>query len=122
MTVLEELQNFAEALAPVCTTNRFRFACLKSEQDFELAPRLARAPYLYLAHVSEELVAGHIIATAEGRTLFIRVRTPLAASTTLKFVTLRTYSLILAQQRALNLARYQRRLSLPAAPSDLQQM
>jgi hypothetical protein len=61
--------------------------------------------------VAEELACGHIVRTAEGRNLFIRVRTPFAASSTLKFVTLRTYSLILVAQRGLKTIRFERDLS-----------
>jgi len=95
MTIEQELQLFAQALERFCKFHNVRFACLKAEHDLERAPRWALVTYLYLTHVAEELVSGQIIATAEGRNLFIRVRTPLAATSTLKFITLRTYSLIL---------------------------
>lgn len=122
MTVQQELQIFAQALELFCKMNNLRFASLQAEHDLDRAPRWALAPYLYLTHVAEELVSGHIIATAENRNLFIRVRTPLAASSTLRFVTLRTYSLILLARRQLNLARFHRDLS-PADPnSDPQQI
>jgi hypothetical protein len=122
MTTEQELQIFAQHLELFCKFHNLKFACLKAEHDLEPAPRWALAPYLYLTHVSEELVCGHIIATAEGRNLFIRVRTPFAASSTLKFVTLRTYSLILLRRRQLNLARFARDLSLAPVSTDLQQI
>jgi len=122
MTIQQELQIFAQALERFCKTHNLKFASLEAEHDLERAPRWALAPYLYLTHVAEELVSGHIIATTEGRNLFIRVRTPLAATSTLKFITLRTYSLILVARRQLNLARFHRDLSLAAATSDPQQI
>jgi hypothetical protein len=122
MTAHQELQAFAEALEPICKKNNLKIACLQSEHDLEPAPRWALAPYLYLTQVAEELVCGHIVPTAEGRNLFIRVRTPFAASSTLKFVTFRTYSLILVAQRGLKSARIERDLSPTAAQTDPQEI
>jgi hypothetical protein len=62
------------------------------------------------------------VPTGEGRNLFIRVRTPFAASSTLKFVTLRTYSLILVAQRGLKTTRFERDLGPAAAQTDPQQV
>ena len=122
MTAFNELRAFAQALELTCKQNHLRFACLQSELDLEPAPRWALAPYLYLTQVAEELACGHIVPTAEGRNLFIRVRTPFAASSTLKFVTLRTYSLILAARRGLKLTRFERDLSPAAAQADPQEI
>ena len=122
MTIEQELQIFAQPLELFCKSHSLKFACLNAEHDLERAPRWALAPYLYIVHVAEELVCGHIIATAERRNLFIRVRTPLAASSTLKFVNLRTYSLILLARRQLSLARFLRDLSPAAATTDPQQI
>ena len=72
--------------------------------------------------LADELACGHVVPTAEGRNLFIRVRTPFAASSTLKFVTLRTYSLILVAQRGMKLIRFGRDLGLAAAQTDPQQI
>ncbi len=121
MTAHDELRAFAQALDPVCKRNSLKFACLQSENDLEPAPRCALARYLYLTHVAEELACGHVVPTAERRNLFIRVRTPFAASSTLKFVTLRTYSLILVAQRGLKLTRFERDLGPAAAQTDPQQ-
>jgi hypothetical protein len=122
MTIYDELQNFDRILAQFCKVNAFKYSCLISEQDFDGIQRMALAPYLHLAHVVEEQVCGHIIPTAEGRNLFIRVRTPLAASTTLKFVALRTYSLILSGWRGMKANRYARNLSPEAAQTDLENL
>lgn len=122
MTAHQELQTFAEALAPTCKRNNLKLAYLQSEQDLEPAPRWALAPYLFLTHVAEELACGHVVPTAEGRNLFIRVRTPFAASSTLKFVTLRTYSLILVAPRGLKHTRFERDLSPAAAQTDPQEI
>ena len=122
MNAHDELRAFAQALELTCKRNSLKFACLQSEHDLEPAPRWALAPYLYLTQVAEELACGHIVPTAEGRNLFIRVRTPFAASSTLKFVTLRTYSLILVAQRGLKLTRFERDLSPAAAQTDPQQI
>jgi hypothetical protein len=93
-----------------------------AEHDLEPAPRWALAPYLFLTQVAEELACGHIILTDQGRSLFIRVRTPFAASSTLKFVTLRTYSLILLAPRGLKHTRFERDLSPAAAQTDPQEI
>jgi hypothetical protein len=122
MTSHQELQAFAEALAPTCKKNSLKFACLQSEHDLEPAPRWALAPYLFLTQVAEEFACGHIVPTAEGRNFFIRVRTPFAASSTLKFVTLRTYSLILVAPRGLKFTRFERDLSPAAAQTDPQEI
>jgi len=122
MTALQELQTFAQALQLPCKRNTLKFSCLQSEHDLEPSPRYALAPYLYLAQVAEELACGHVVPTAEGRNLFIRVRTPFAASSTLKFVTLRTYSLILVAQRGLKTTRFERDLSPAAAQTDPQEI
>ena len=122
MTAHDELRAFAQALELTCKRNSLKFACLQSEHDLEPAPRWALAPYLYLTQVAEELACGHIVPTAEGRNLFIRVRTPFAASPTLKFVTLRTYSLILVAQRGLKTTRLERDLSPAAAQTDPQEL
>ena len=122
MTAHQELQTFAEALAPLCKRHNLKFACLQSEHDLEPAPRFALAPYLYLTQVAEALACGHIVPTAEGRSLFIQVRTPFAASSTLKFVTLRTFSLILVARRGLKITRFERVLSPAAALTDPQEI
>jgi hypothetical protein len=122
MTAHDELRSFAQALELTCKRNSLDFACLQSEHDLEPAPRWALAPYLYLTQVAEELACGHIVPTTEGRNLFIRVRTPFAASSTLKFVTLRTYSLILVAQRGLKTTRLERDLSPAAAQTDPQEI
>ena len=122
MTAHQELQTFAQALELTCKRNSLKFACLQSEHDLEPAPRWALAPYLYLTQTAQELACGHIVPTAEGRNLFIRVRTPFAASSTLKFVTLRTYSLILVAQRGLKTTRLERDLSPAAAQTDPQEI
>jgi hypothetical protein len=122
MTAFQELQAFAQALEPISKKNNFKFACLQSEHDLEPTPRWALAPYLFLTQVAEELACGHVVATAQGRNLFIRVRTPFAASSTLKFVTLCTYSLILVAQRGLKLTRFERDLSPSAAQTDPQEV
>ncbi len=118
MTTHDELRAFARALALTCHSYGLVFACLHSESNLELAPRPALAPYLYLARVAEELACGHIVPTSQGRNLFIRVRTPFAASSSLWFVTLRTYSLILVTQRSLKISRFERDLSPAAAHAD----
>jgi len=122
MTSLQELRAFAQALEPLCKKNDLKFACLQSEHDLEPAPRWALAPYLYLTQVTDELACGHVVPTAEGRNLFIRVRTPFAASSTLKFVTLRTYSLILLAPRGLKQTRFERNLSPAAAQTAPQEI
>ena len=122
MTALQELQAFAAALDPLCKQASLKFACLQSEHDLDPAPRFALAPYLYLTQVSEELACGHVISTDQGQSLFIRVRTPFAASSSLKFVTLRTYSLILITQRGLKQTRFERDLSPAAAHTDPQEL
>jgi len=122
MTAHDELRAFAQALELTCKRNRLKFACLQSEADLEPAPRWALAPYLYLTQIAEELACGHVVPTAEGATIFIRVRTPFAASSTLKFVTLRTYSLILVAPRGLKLTRFERDLSPAAAQTDPQEI
>jgi hypothetical protein len=121
-TALQELRAFAQALEPICKRNSLKFACLQSELDLEPAPRWTLAPCLYLTAVAEELTCGHIVPTAEGVNLFIRVRTPFAASSTLKFVTLRTYALILVSQRGMKLTRFERDLGPAAAQADAQQI
>jgi len=122
MTAHQELQSFAQALEPICKRNTLKFACLQSEYDLEPAPRWALAPYLFLSQVAEELTCGHIVLTDQGRSLFIRVRTPFAASSTLKFVTLRTYSLILVAPRGLKTTRFDRDLSPAAAQTAPQEI
>ena len=122
MTILEELSAFAASLEPICRNQSLRFACLHSEADIERSPRLASLPFLYLTQLSEELTCGHIIPTEQGRSLFIQVRTPFAASSTLKFVTLRTYSLVLVAGRGLKAGRLERDLAPSAAPADLQEI
>lgn len=122
MTAHEELRSFARALAPTCKQKNLKFACLPSEHDLDPAPRFALALYLYLTQVTEELACGHVVPTTEGRSLFIRVRTPFAAASTLKFVTLRTYSLILVAQRGLKITRFERDLSPAAAQADPQEI
>jgi hypothetical protein len=122
MTAIQELRAFAQALELICKKNNLKLACLQSEHDLEPSPRYALAPYLYLTQVAEALACGHIVPTAEGRSLFIQVRTPFAASSTLKFVTLRTYSLILVAQRGLKLTRFERDLGAAAAQTDPQEI
>ena len=122
MTAHDELRAFAQALELTCKKNNLKFACLQAEHDLEPAPRWALAPYLFLTQVAAELACGHIVPTAEGVNLFVRVRTPFAASSTLKFVTLRTYSLILVAPRGLKTTRFERDLGPAAAQTDPQEL
>jgi hypothetical protein len=115
MTALEELQGFATTLEAFCQAHNLKFLCVRAEADQLLAVGMELKPYLYLSQVSEQLVSGHVIPLSDGRNLFILVRTPFAASATLRFVKVRTYSLIIAQTRGMAINRFERNL-LPLAP------
>lgn len=123
MIAHQELRAFAQVLELICKRHNLKFACLQSEHDLEPSPRYALAPYLYLTQVAEALACGHIVPTAEGRSLFTQVRLPpFASSSTLKFVTLRTFSLILVAQRGLKTTRFERDLSPAAVLTDPQEI
>lgn len=122
MTAFDELQIFTQTLDPLCRANNLKFSCLHSEPDLDPTPRLALAPYLYLTQVAEELACGHIISTDRANNIFIRVRTPFAASSTLKFVTLRTFSLIFILHRPLTHPPCTRDLTPAAAPTNPQEL
>ena len=111
MTALQELQTFAQALAPVCQTNQLRLVCAKSENDLFLETGLLFGSPLVLTLIAENLVCGHLLPLAEGTNFFIQVRTPFAASATLKIITLRTYSLIVVRSRVLEPKTMERDLS-----------
>jgi hypothetical protein len=120
MTALDELQTFAKILDPFCQAAGVKFACLKAEHELLFCVQLLAEPWLCLSQVSEELACGHIIRTAEGRNLFIRVRTPFAATETLKFISLRTYSLVSIRHRTdLPEPWFERALDPGAADEDL---
>ncbi|MBI5386974.1 MAG: hypothetical protein HZA90_20060 [Verrucomicrobia bacterium] len=119
MTAPQELQSFASTLEPFCQANNLKCVCLKTEDDLLLGMRVELKPYLYLTQVSEQFVSGHVLPVSGGRNFFILVRTPFAASATLKIVTLRTYSLIIAQARDMRINRFERDLSPPAPQKDL---
>ena len=76
MIAHQELRAFAQVLELICKRHNLKFACLQSEHDLEPSPRYALAPYLYLTQVAEALACGHIVPTAEGRSLFTQVRLP----------------------------------------------
>ena len=98
MTAFQELQAFAQALSPFCQANGLRLICPHSVPVKDLAPGTSVLPCLVLAQAAEDLTSGHVMPTAERGNLFIPVRTPFAASATLKFVNLRSYTLTLAQE------------------------
>lgn len=98
MTAFQELQAFAQALSPFCQANGLRLICPHSVPGKDLAPGTSVLPCLVLAQAAEDLTCGHVMPTAERGNLFIPVRTPFAASATLKFVNLRSYTLTLAQE------------------------
>lgn len=120
MTTSQELHTFAAALQPFCTTNDWELVGLQAEGDLLRSQRLAACPYLYLTHLAEELVSGHVIPLAGGRNFFILVRTPFAASATLKIVTLRTYSLIGVRHRGLAINRDEREVLGAPVQRDFQ--
>ena len=120
MTALQELQLFAQTLEPFCESAEAKFACLRAEHELLWDARPVLAPWLCLTQISEELACGHIVRTTEGRNLFIRVRTPFAATQSLKFVALCTYSLIAIANRVdTPLPFFDRSLESAAAPNDL---
>ena len=123
MTALEELKTFAEVLDPFCQAAKVSFACLRAEHELPFGARLLTQPWLCLSQVSDELACGHIVSTTQGRNLFIRVRTPFAATETLKFVALRTYSMVAIQNRVdMPQPFFDRSLDPALAPKDLWQL
>jgi hypothetical protein len=94
MEIYKELEGLAGALRGFCEGRGLKFAWLAREEDAGRAPRLGGGGYLFAAQTGETLEWGHEVETVEGGRYFLRVRTPFAASSSLKFVRVRSYAVV----------------------------
>ncbi len=122
MTAPQEIAWLAASLELFCRVNDWRLVGLHTEEDVFQGQRMAACPYLYLTHVAEELVSGHLIPLITGQSFFLLSRAPLVASATLKIVTLRTYSLILVHARGLAINRCERDVLTPPPRPEPRQL
>jgi hypothetical protein len=122
MTAPQEIAAIAASLEVFCRVNDWKLVGLHTEEDVFQGQRLAACPRLYLTHVAEELVSGHLIPLITGQSFFLLSRATLAASATLKIVTLRTYSLILVHARGLAINRCEREVLTPPPRPEPRQL